>query len=53
MTYTGKLFQSDYELSFETNKQEIDNNNYLMRLKTFLLFRIALVSWLLYENKKK
>jgi len=52
MTHRGKLFQSDYELSFETNKQEIDNNNYLMRLKTLLLFRIALDCWLLYEKKK-
>lgn len=53
ITHTGRLFQGDYELSFETNKQEIDNNDYLMRLKTLQLFRIALDSWLLYEDKKK
>lgn len=50
MTHTSQLFDIDYELSFDLNNTEED---WLMRLKTLQLFRIALNSWLRYTNKKK
>lgn len=53
MTHTGKLFSSDYELSFSENRKEKDYNDWLMRLKTLQLFRISLDCWLRYTHKKK
>lgn len=53
MTHTGKLFASDYELSFNENRNEKDYNDWLMRLQTLQLFRISLNSWLRYPQKKK
>lgn len=53
MTHTGKLFSSDYELSFSENRKEKDYNDWLMRLETLQLFRISLDCWLRYPHKKK
>lgn len=53
MTHTGKLFASDYELSFHETHKEKDYNDWLMRLKTLQLFRISLDCWLRYPQKKK
>ena len=53
ITHTGKLFASDYELSFEENRRQKDYDDWLMRLKTLQLIRISLDSWLRYEGKKK
>lgn len=53
MTHTGKLFASDYELSFHETHKEKDHNDWLMRLKTLQLFRISLDCWLRYPQKKK
>ena len=53
LTHTGKLFLSDYEMSFSESRKEKDENDWLMRLETLQLFRIALDSWLRYKNKKR
>lgn len=53
ITHKGKLFLSDYELSLNESIAEKEHNAWLMRLKTLQLFRIALDSWLRYNNKKK
>lgn len=53
MTHTGKLFLSDYELSFDKNRKEKDGDDWLMRIETLQLFRIALDCWLRYPNKRK
>lgn len=53
MTHTGKLFLSDYELSFNEKRNEKDSDDWLMRLKTLQLFRISLDCWLRYPDKKK
>lgn len=53
ITHSGKLFQSDYELSFDENDEEKCYNDWLMRLETLQLFRISLDSWLRYTEKKR
>jgi hypothetical protein len=53
ITHSGKLFSSDYELSFDDSKIEQENRDWLMRLKTLQLFRVSLDHWLRYTNKKK
>lgn len=53
ITHSGKLFRSDYELSFDENHEEKDYNDWLMRLETLQLFRISLDSWLRYSKKKR
>ena len=53
ITHTGKLFQSDYEMSFDNDRIVIDDEDWLMRLKTLQLFRISLDCWLRYPDKKK
>ena len=53
MTHTGKLFLSDYELSFSEKRNKKDGDDWLMRLKTLQLFRISLDCWLRYAGKKK
>lgn len=51
LTHTGKLFLSDYEMSFSENRKEKDENDWLMRLEALQLFRISLDSWLRYPKK--
>ena len=53
ITHTGKLFSSDYELSFDDSKIEQENRDWLMRLKTLQLFRASLDHWLRYPDKRK
>ena len=53
ITHSGKLFQSDYELSFDEKDEEKSYNDWLMRLETLQLFRISLDSWLRYTEKKR
>ena len=53
ITHSGKLFQSDYELSFNENDEEKSYNEWLMELETLQLFRISLDSWLRYKDKKR
>lgn len=53
ITHSGKLFQGDYELSFDKNIEKKEYNEWLMRLETLQLFRISLDSWLRYTEKKK
>ena len=53
MTHTGKLFLSDYELSFSEKSNVKNEDDRLMRLKTLQLFRISLDCWLRYPKKKK
>ena len=53
MTHTGKLFLSDYELSFSEKPNVKNEDDWLMRLKTLQLFRISLDCWLRYPEKKK
>lgn len=52
ITHSGKLFLSDYELSFDEDNEEKKYNEWLMRLETLQLFRISLDSWLRYSEKK-
>lgn len=52
MTHTGKLFLSDYEITFNDSSKEKEYNDWLMRLKTLQLFRISLDSWLRFPDKK-
>lgn len=53
ITHTGKLFSSDYELSFYDSKIDQENRDWLMRLKTLQLFRISLNNWLRYPHKNQ
>ena len=53
ITHSGKLFLSDYELSFDESNGEKEYSEWLMRLETLQLFRISLDSWLRYTEKKK
>lgn len=53
ITHTGKLFMSDYEMSFNDDNIQKSGEEWLMRLKTLQLFRIALESWLRFPNKKR
>lgn len=53
ITHSGKLFLSDYELSFDESNGEKEYSEWLMRLETLQLFRISLDSWLRYTDKKK
>lgn len=53
ITHSGKLFQGDYELSFDKDDEEKSYNDWLMRLETLQLFRISLDSWLRYSEKKR
>ena len=53
ITHSGKLFQGDYELSFDKDDEEKSYNDWLMRLETLQLFRISLDSWLRYTEKKR
>ncbi len=51
LTHTGKLFVGDYDLSLDNNVDSQEYNDWLMRLETLQLFRIALDSWLRYKDK--
>lgn len=53
ITHTGQLFLGDYNMSFNEERKEKDENDWLMRLETLQLFRIALDSWLRDPQKKK
>ena len=46
ITHSGKLFMSDYELSFSEDSIKLNHDNWLMELETLQLFRISLNRWL-------
>lgn len=52
ITHMSQLFIGDYELSLEQEHIKIENEDWLMRLKTLQLLRLSLSSWLQYPQKR-